>query len=152
MTPMPIISKIVVDRLEWIMRMNQGIRDLPLSDYEQFVSDPKNIAAAESYLRRSIEALFDLCRHILAKGFAKGTLEYKQIAQEMHRLGIIDDEDRQLLRDIAGYRNRMVHFYHEISERELHGICKDQLGDIDQLANDIVKWINANPDMIDNKL
>jgi len=33
-------------------------------------SDPRNVASAESYLRRGLEALLDLGRHLLAKGFA----------------------------------------------------------------------------------
>ncbi len=31
------------------------------------LSDRRNPAAAESYLRRSLEAIFDIGRHILAK-------------------------------------------------------------------------------------
>ena len=35
---------------------------------------------ADSCLRRSLEALFDIGRHILAKGYARGVTEYKEIA------------------------------------------------------------------------
>ena len=152
MTPSRIVSKIVSDRIEWVRSMNRGIRSLPLSSYEEFTADPRNIASAESYLRRGIEALFDLCRHILAKGFGRGALEYKEIAEEMSRLEILNENEERLLRDIAGYRNRMVHFYHEISTKELYEICRNQLGGLDHLLDTVVKWIRANSDRIDDRL
>jgi uncharacterized protein YutE (UPF0331/DUF86 family) len=152
MTPSLISSKIVSDRIEWVRGMNRGIRSLPLSSYEEFAADPRNVASAESYLRRGIEAMFDLCRHLLAKGFGIGTLEYKEIAGEMSRLGIFAANEGQLLRDIAGYRNRMVHFYHEISAKELYRICSDQLDDLEHLLDTVVKWIRSHPDKIDDRL
>lgn len=36
---------------------------------EEFLSDERNPAACESFLRRCIEAMFDIGRHILAKSF-----------------------------------------------------------------------------------
>jgi len=41
----------------------ENIKDL---SYEEFANS-RNSAAAESYLRRSLEAVFDIGRHILAK-------------------------------------------------------------------------------------
>ena len=47
--------------------------------------------AAESYLRRVLEAVLDLGRHILAKGLGEGTLEYKQVALALQRAGVLDE-------------------------------------------------------------
>ena len=49
--------------------MVSEIRALPLSDKEAFFSDRRDVWAAESCLRRALEALLDLGRHILAKGY-----------------------------------------------------------------------------------
>jgi hypothetical protein len=38
------------------------------------------VGAAESYLRRAVEVLLDMGRHILAKEFALAVSEYKEIA------------------------------------------------------------------------
>lgn len=51
--------------------MVQTIRELPLEDREAFFADNRNIWTADSCLRRGLEALFDLGRHILAKGFGE---------------------------------------------------------------------------------
>ena len=58
MTPDHISKRIVVDRLELISTLLQEIRDLPLGDHHTFFADRRNVWAAESCLRRSLEALF----------------------------------------------------------------------------------------------
>ena len=68
MTAGSIRTAIVIERIAWIRKMLDGIRNLPMSSYDQFTSDPRTPAAAESYLRRALEALLELGRHVLAKG------------------------------------------------------------------------------------
>ena len=75
MTEGSIRTAIVTERIAWIRKMLDGIRNLPMSSYDQFTSDPRTPAAAESYLRRALEALLDLGRHVLAKGFTVAPAE-----------------------------------------------------------------------------
>jgi hypothetical protein len=63
--------------------MQEKLKSLPLKSFESFVADPRNPASAESYLRRTLEALLDLKRHILAKGFGLAVTEYREIAQRL---------------------------------------------------------------------
>ena len=80
MTPSQLRAKVIAERVAWINRMLANLRRLPLDSYVTFRSDPRNIAAAESYLRRALEALLDLGRHVLAKGFGQAVAEYKDVA------------------------------------------------------------------------
>lgn len=61
--------RVIADRLGWIESMVESLRMLPLESKQAFFADRRNVAAAESYLRRGLEALLDLGPHILAKGF-----------------------------------------------------------------------------------
>ena len=99
--------------------MVREIRALPLENYNSFTDDRRNVWAAESCLRRALEALMDLGRHIGAKAFGKGITEYKEIADLLMHEGILNHDAHNTLRNLAGYRNRMAHFYHEISDRKL---------------------------------
>lgn len=152
MSPSQLRAKVVAERVDWINRMLAGVRALPLETYADFESDPHNVAAAESYLRRALEALLDVGRHVLAKGFGQGTTEYKQIADELNQVGVLNQQESRLLREMAGYRNRMVHFYHEVSDQELYEICTQHLGDIETLLSAILSWIEDHPDKIDETL
>ena len=64
--PGPISQKVVVAKSEIVREMLAGIRTLPLGSEPGFRADPRMVAAGESYLRRGIEALIDLGRHLLA--------------------------------------------------------------------------------------
>lgn len=152
MSPGKISRRIAADRLAWIERMLLEIRRLPLDTIEAFLGDSRNVFTAESCLRTSLEALFDLGRHILAKRFGAGVTEYKEIAFELERREVLNADDGMLLKVLAGYRNRMVHFYHEITPKELYEICRGNLGDIQRVKEAFVSWINAHPDFLDDML
>jgi len=141
-------AEIVAEKISYIRNMVEAIRSLPQSSYDDFSADARNSAAAESYLRRALEALFDLGRHILAKAFAAAPAEYKQIADELAKNGVLSKEEGRILTEMAGYRNRMVHFYHEIGERELYNICRDRLIDIQGLIETFAHWLREHPEKV----
>jgi uncharacterized protein YutE (UPF0331/DUF86 family) len=149
MTSAPIRAAIVTEKLSYIREMVEALRNLPLSSQDDFSSDVRNAAAAESYLRRALEGLFDLGRHMLTKGFAVAPTEYKEIAAILTRKGILSKEHGRILREMAGYRNRMVHFYNEIGEEELYHICRDELTDIEAIADALTTWLREHPHKVD---
>jgi uncharacterized protein YutE (UPF0331/DUF86 family) len=127
-------------------------RALPLDSAGAFRADPRNVAAADSYLRRALEALLDLGRHVLAKGFGRAVVEYKEIAKALVEVGVLDRSQGETLRILAGYRNRLVHFYHEIGEEELYEICRGQLGDIERVLAAFTDWLQRHPEKLDAAL
>ncbi|OGO33602.1 MAG: hypothetical protein A2Z16_08875 [Chloroflexi bacterium RBG_16_54_18] len=152
MLPGKISKHVVSDRLAWISNMLSEIRRLPLESKAVFFHESKNIWAAESCLRRALEALFDLGRHILAKGYGDPTTEYKAIAAKMTGLAIISPQQKELFLKLAGYRNRLVHFYHEVDPDELYAICSSQLGDIESITESVRLWLLAHPESLDETL
>lgn len=152
MVPGKISKRIVSDRLAWVDRMLSEIRALPLESKTSFMQDTRNIWAAESCLRRALEALFDLGRHIAAKGFGEAVTEYKEIASTLNRRNVISASDLELMKKLAGYRNRLVHFYHDVSADELFEICASHLGDIEQVVNALRSWLANNPNIMDETL
>jgi len=140
MTPGEIDPKVITQRAFWISQMMDSLKDLRLEEKNAFLADRHKIAAAESYLRRALEALFDIGRHILAKKFAYPTTEYKEIAKGLSEKGVLVERETELMRKMAGYRNRMVHFYHEITPEELHEICLYHLSEIKLLTDKLIKW------------
>ena len=152
MMPGSISKRVVVDRLAWVEQMVAEIRALPLDEQQAFFADSRNIWTAESCLRRGLEALFDLGRHILAKGFSIGASEYKEIAGKLEERGVLLPGDAELLKLLAGYRNRLVHFYHEVGPEELYNICATRLGDLEHLAGIYKAWLENNPASLDETL
>jgi uncharacterized protein YutE (UPF0331/DUF86 family) len=138
MTPGRLDLKVIGDRLSASRRMLAQLRSLPQEDLAAFTADFRTAAAAESLLRRTIESLLDVARHILAKRHGIGTLEYREVARAAGDRGLIADTDlRHRFIQIAGFRNRLTHFYEEVSPQELHAILQANLADLDRLAAEL---------------
>jgi uncharacterized protein YutE (UPF0331/DUF86 family) len=152
MTPSGLREKVVAERVAWVRDMALAIRGLPLSDYDGFLADRRNVAAAESYLRRALEALMDLGRHVLAKGFGMATPEYRDIPVRLTEVHVLSVEDAEVMGRMARYRNRMVHFYQEVSARELYEICTRHLDEVEHVTSAMTAWVNAHPELIDRSL
>jgi uncharacterized protein YutE (UPF0331/DUF86 family) len=152
MTPTAVSKRVVADRLDLVDSFLREIRSLPLQNQSQFFADRRNVWAAESCLRRSLEALFDVGRHILAKGFGSGVSEYKEIPLQLQEKGVLTETEAKLLTVLAGYRNRLVHFYHEVSALELFEICSRQLGDLEVIRNAYRRWMKDHPEKVDSSL
>ena len=152
MLPGKISKRVVSDRLAWVERMLREIRGLPLQDKSVFMRDSRNIWAAESCLRRALEALFDLGRHIAAKGFGEAVTEYREIAASLKRHNVISEGELTLMQKLAGYRNRLVHFYHDVSADELYEICSSRLGDVEGMTTALRSWLASHSELLDEVL
>lgn len=132
--------KLIQDRLGFINESAAKLRKLSYLEEEDFIKDDRP-AVAESYLRRSLEAIFDIGRHLLAKTAGKGIVEYKGIAGALGQRGFITRKQAERLRLMAGYRNRLVHFYHDITDNELYLILKNNLSDMENFVIEIKTFI-----------
>ena len=94
--------KLIEDRLGFINESLVKLRRLSLLDEEVFIEDDRP-AIAESYLRRSLEGVFDIGRHIVAKTAGKAVVEYREIAKVLGQKGVITKELAEKLSPIAGY-------------------------------------------------
>jgi len=136
---------LIRDRLLLINKYISQLEMLSQFSKEEFLSDSRNPAAAESFLRRSLESIFDIGRHILAKiGNIDMAGEYKAIATGLGEKDIVSEHLSQKLIQMAGYRNRLVHLYHNISEEELYDIVKEDLKDLEQFVICIEKYLENN--------
>jgi len=144
MVPGDINESVVAQRASWVLEMIGALRELPIQSKDEFLQNKHHIAAAESYLRRSLEALFDIGRHILAKKFAFPATEYKEIAKGLSDKNVIVGIEAEWMRKMAGYRNRMVHFYHENTPDELQEICLNHSGEIRILLERMLQWVKEN--------
>ena len=133
----------ILDVVRFIEECVAELRPFSEMTEETFLADRENPPFVESYLRRGLEAVFDVGRHILAKTAGFREIEYKAIAQELGRKEIISKELAEVLYKMAGYGNRMVHFYREVTPRELYQIVTGNLGDIERFNREIVVFIKA---------
>jgi len=151
-SPRRVRAGVIHEKLRLIADLRGRIDALPLDRRERFLADPMPAAAAESYVRRSLEALFDLGRHVLAKAFGDDAADYKAVAARLGAHGVLDPERVQRMTQMAGYRNRLVHFYDEVTPEELYAICTGSIEDVAGVASAIAAWVSAHPERLDEAL
>jgi len=133
------VSLKVVDDLFQVIHSCLGdLRRLPAGSLVEFTANFQTPPAAESLLRRAVQALFDILRHLLAKGFGQGMLEFKELARLAVEKGLVRDPRLgAILKELGGFRNRLTHFYQEVTPEELYDIVKNELGDLEQIAEEL---------------
>jgi len=99
----------------------------------EFRADKKNYGLAEHHLRRSLEGILTIGTHILSRLPAK-TKDYQEVIVSLGEQGIIPKDFAEKNKKLAGYRNRLVHIYWEVSADELHEVIKSHLSDIEEFC------------------
>lgn len=133
---------LIWDRLNLIRTSVNRLDKIAKGNEAQFLSDPDAYAIAEHHLRRALEALLDIGRHILAKQGLGKPDSYRQIILAMgaHKIIPADFADRIL--GMAGYRNRLTHGYADISAGELWAILQTRLDDFEQFFRCIGQYLD----------
>jgi uncharacterized protein YutE (UPF0331/DUF86 family) len=138
MTPGCVSLKIVSDRVDLARGYLADLEALKALGAAVFASERRNPAAAESFLRRAIEALFDAARHLLAKGHGLAGLEYREVARLLCERGLVADAAlAPRLVKVAGFRNRLTHYYDEVTPDELFRVLQSDLGDLEAFAREL---------------
>lgn len=138
----------ILELLRYMETCIQELKPFSMMTREEFLSDKKNAPFVESYLRRGLEAVFAVGRHILSKTYGFKEIEYKTIAKELGGRGVVTKELSDALYAMAGYRNRMVHFYKEVMPEGLHCLVMNNLKDFDRFAREIVAFVKAYEEKI----
>ncbi len=141
MKAFPINKNVVKERLSIIEEALERLEKFKSMEYKAFAEDD-TFAICEHYLRRALEAVLDIGSHILSRIPGARPQTYKDIPKLLgkHKIVPLDFAEGPLL-EMAGYRNRLIHFYNEITKEELFDIIKNHLQDIERFCRIIIKLI-----------
>src|SRR3989344_1873133 len=123
----PLKRQSIVPRMDGIMRDIEKLKKLSVVPFDRFRSTNEDYyALSQFYLRQALEGVFHIGEHILSRLSGGRATEYKEIARKLGKFGIVDQQfaDSKLV-SMAGYRNRLTHFYAEITQEELYKILKN---------------------------
>ena len=147
MTKIPIKTESIAPRIDGITKDLKKLRQLaslPKKDFCNTENDYLDIAKAR--LHEALEGVFHIGAHILSRIEGGRSTEYKDIAKKLGEFKVVDKKFADgVLTFMAGYRNRLVHFYAEIKPEELHEILQNNLGDFDVFLS-AVKNVLEHPE------
>lgn len=144
MKTQPIEKDIVIKRIDGITAELAELRRLGQQNIHEF-SAGDAWKLAQFHLHRALEGVFNISTHILSRIPGGQATQYKEIAVKMGELGVVPkDFAANRFVEMAKYRNRLVHFYAEVSAGEVYGIIQNDLGDFDVFLSSI-KNLLENP-------
>lgn len=135
----------ILPRLDGISRDIERLRKFGEQPFEEFKTNDDNFSLTKFHLRQALEGVFHIGEHILSRINGGRATEYKEIAKKLGEYKVVDLEFAQTkLVQMAGYRNRLTHFYSDITPTEMYEIIKNDLGDIETFMQ-YVKELLENP-------
>lgn len=143
MEPIPVNLELVRRRsadLRTELLLLQGYAAL---DENAFLSNPQAIRAARYSLIVAVEAAAAICGHISARR-GRAPDSYPGCFETLVDLGILEKELGTRLAAMARFRNLLVHGYGRIDDQRLHGILRDNLGDMDRYLAAIALYLGLD--------
>ena len=145
MTNLRLEKDIIIKRVEGIEAEIDDLKKLGEKNLTEFQSGDA-WKLAQFHLHRALEGVFNIGSHILSRIPGASASQYKEIAQKLGENKILpaDFANNNLVK-MAKYRNRLVHFYAQITPKELYQIIHEDLGDFDIFLA-AVKEVLTKPD------
>ncbi|MBI5075309.1 MAG: DUF86 domain-containing protein [Nitrospirae bacterium] len=139
MTP---INTEVVTRL--IAEMEQAVaklRSLSGLSQDKFLADSNFYDAAKYNLIVAVEALIDLCNHVIAQERLGKPEEYADVLRIIGARLSLDADFIIRLEKMAKFRNLIVHLYWKVDNSEVYNILKNNLNDFDLIKKALTGYL-----------
>ncbi len=114
-------------KLDEFLGILKGMQHTPL---DVFLKDKILIGSAKYYLQVSIECCLDVANHIIASEHLRAPEDYADTFKVLEENGIVEQEEGIKLRQMAKFRNRLVHLYGDIDDAYVHDFMLNRLQDI----------------------
>lgn len=132
MTANKLKKESIIPRIDGIMKDIEKLQSYAKKPLEEFKNNEDLFSLSQFYLRQALEGVFHIGEHILSRLNGGRATEYKEIAQLLGKRGIVEKHFADTkLKTMAGYRNRLTHFYAEVTPEEIYNILNNDLGDFD---------------------
>lgn len=132
------IAKLVSEMRKAISRLDY----LKSLDRESFLSNPDKICSAKYNFIIAIESTIDICNHIISQNGYRSPEDYADTFQILGEQGAFDEDFIKVLKEMAKFRNRLVHLYWDVDDELLYEILQTQLIDFKTFLNNIAAFLN----------
>jgi len=121
----------IVDKfgqLDDFLAILKGVRKTPLNE---FLKNKILIGSAKYYLQVSIECCLDVANNIIATERFRAPRDYADSFKVLEENHVLDGNLGMKLRQMAKFRNRLVHLYGEIDDAYVYEFIGKDLQDIE---------------------
>jgi uncharacterized protein YutE (UPF0331/DUF86 family) len=120
----------ITDKFEQLDEFLSLLKEIEKTALSSFLKDKLLIGGAKYYLQVSIECCLDIANHIIAAEGFRAPKDYADSFKVLEECDVIGKELALKLRQMAKFRNRLVHLYGEIDNTYVHTFIHHDLKDI----------------------
>jgi uncharacterized protein YutE (UPF0331/DUF86 family) len=131
------------DLLGNIANAQRRLRELGRLSEAEFLADFRNTESAKYLLIVAAEAAIDVCNHIVARQGGRAPQDYADCFSILSDLKVIEPNLTTRLRQMARFRNLVVHLYWQVDNRRVYEIIGDNLDDLDMFRQQVLDWASA---------
>ncbi|HHV17555.1 MAG TPA: DUF86 domain-containing protein [Thermoanaerobacterales bacterium] len=135
-------KKRILDKVRVIQDCLFKLDVLSRLSLDEFTSDFKNFDSAKYNLQIAIEAMIDIGNHIISRKELGTPKTYRDTFEVLHKGKVIPKEDATTYKLMARFRNRIVHFYDDVDDKEVYNILQNNLGDFNSFIDHVSKLLN----------
>ncbi|HBA27075.1 MAG TPA: hypothetical protein DCY98_06770 [Nitrospinae bacterium] len=126
-----------------ILNVFQKIEEIISIEKSDFLADSKSPLALKYLLIEAVEAITEMCQHLLARAKGIPCEGYVDCIVKTGREGIITASLANKLRRLADLRNSFIHRYWIINDDQLYTQTIENKGDLIDFVNQIDAFIAA---------
>jgi len=115
------------------------LKEISKESEEAFLKNQIIIGSAKYYLQVSIECCLDVANHIIASERLRAPNDYADSFTVLEEKGIFHQQLGQRLRQMAKFKNRLVHLYGEIDDKFVYEFLKTDVEDIRKFRKIIIE-------------
>ncbi|MBZ4662595.1 MAG: hypothetical protein JG776_277 [Caloramator sp.] len=138
----------LITQLRLLKKYMDMLKKIASHNKEEYLSDEILKGAAERYLQLSIETCINIGSRIISlEQFNKNISApetYADVFEILKNIGLLDEEFAKNLKNMAKFRNKLVHMYWELDDEFVFNIIKNNLGDIEEFMKVSAEYIKNN--------
>ncbi len=117
------------------------LQDLSLLTEAEFLTDPDKIGSAKYHFIVAIESCIDMCNHVISRNGFRAPEDYGDTFRVMNEEGALELDFSDDLVNMAKFRNRLVHIYLEVENKQVYEILQDRLNDFKKFVDSISNFL-----------
>ena len=131
------------DLLGNIADAQRRLRELGRLPEAEFLADFRNTESAKYLLIVATEAAIDVCNHIVARQGGRAPQDYADCFSILADMEVIEPNLTARLRQMARFRNLVVHLYWKVDDRRVYEIIAKNLDDLDTFRQQVLDWAST---------
>ncbi len=117
------------------------LQDLSMLTAAEFLKDPDKIGSAKYHFIVAIESCIDMCNHVISRNGFRAPEDYGDTFRVMNEEGAFEPGFSDELVNMAKFRNRLVHIYLEVENKQVYEILQDRLNDFKKFVDSISNFL-----------